>query len=478
MSLVRACHSLIAGCMGMILGWQPMVGYSQQSAASPVRLSHHVNTMSHEYLPISVPGGKGLIFSAMDRTGFFDFKIDFTKAKNAGGEDIYRTVKANGVFTDARPIKFLNTNAHEVATFCFPDESLLLVGNYPENIGPNSEGSLEGANTTDIFKAKKTGTTYQLMHYPEPVNSIFGEFDAVSDAAEGFILFSSDRPKGIGEYHKKGWLWNNSFWGNTDIYVSVRNGYEWSVPVNLGNKVNTPFAERSPWLSSDGLRLYVSSNGYRTGKDDLDVYYFTRKNTAVWDQWVGPFEVSAVNSEQDEWGYKMDTDLTQYFSRSVRLNYEVTQKAAAGDAGFRETNFRSNYEVTGAQSAALRRNQNTEVYMIPPASGAVVTLSDLLFDFNSSTIKSSMNGVMLNLVDLCMQNPDKKIKIMGFTDQVGSAKYNLELSMKRAQSVERFLRLNRVQNQIEAVGMGFSPERSNGKPLDAKQQRRVEVHFN
>jgi hypothetical protein len=33
--------------------------------------------------------GSKLYFSAMDRTGFFDFKLDFTKEKSAGGEDIF-----------------------------------------------------------------------------------------------------------------------------------------------------------------------------------------------------------------------------------------------------------------------------------------------------------------------------------------------------------------------------------------------------
>jgi outer membrane protein OmpA-like peptidoglycan-associated protein len=450
-------------------------GFSQKESGGGIRLSHYVNTPAHEYLPIPLPGGKGIIFSAMDRTGYFDFKIDFTKAKTAGGEDIYFSHFKNGVLTDSRPITFLNTNGHETASYCFADESLLVVGNYSENIGPSSEGSMEGANTTDLFKAKKSGSGYQVMHYPEPLNSIFGEFDAISNASESYILFASDRPKGIGEYHKKGWLWNESFWGNTDLYVSFRQGNEWSPPINLGNKVNTPYAERSPWLSADLMRLYVSSNGYRSNKKDLDVYYFTRKSVLEWDKWEGPFEVNDINTEADEWGYKTTADLAQFFARSIRLNYQTTQKA--GDAGFRETNFRSNYVVTGAQSAGLRRNQNTEIFFIPAANTPAVTLSDLLFDFNSPRIKSTMRGVLMNLVDLCMQNPEKKIKIMGYTDQVGSENYNLELSLKRAQAIEQFLRQNQVQNPIESVGMGFSPKMVNWKVLDPKKQRRVEVHY-
>jgi hypothetical protein len=93
---------------------------------------------------------------------------------------------------------------------------------------------------------------------------------------QSYILFVSDRNGNIGEYHKKGWKWNESFWGNTDVYVCIKEGDYWGNPINLGSKINTPYAERTPWLSEDGLTLYVSSNGYVKGKTDLDVYAFKR----------------------------------------------------------------------------------------------------------------------------------------------------------------------------------------------------------
>lgn len=339
-------------------------GLSSVLGTAPLCMSHHINTTANEYMPVPTFDGSGLYFSAMDRTGFFDYKLDFTKVKNAGGEDIFYSRFRDGVFEDARPISFLNTNGHEVVTHSYKDGSLLLVGNYSENYGPAGENVMEGAQTTDIFKAKKTSSGYQITHYPEPLNSIFGEFDAISNSTEDYMIFASDRPGHVGAYHKKGWLWNNSFWGNTDIYVSIRTGYEWSVPVSLGTKVNTPYAERSPWLSTDGKRLYISSNGHRGGKTDMDIYYFTRSDVRNWTEWQGPFPMTLINTEADEWGYKVSNSQFQFFSRSKKLDFIPTQKGA--DAGFRETNFRPNYVVTGAQSASFSRNERTDIYIIPP----------------------------------------------------------------------------------------------------------------
>jgi len=439
---------------------------------SPIRLSHYVNSSSHEYLPL--PVSNGIIFSGMDRTGNFDFKIDFTKSKNAGGEDIYFSLSKNGVFEDALPINQLNTNRHEVATYVFSDGSLLISGNYDENMGPSIYTSIEGAATTDLFKAKKRDGVYRIIHYPEPLNSIYSEFDAISNKEESFIIFSSDRPGNKGQYHKKGWKWNDCFWGNTDIYISFRDGYEWTAPLNLGSKVNTPYAERTPWISGDLKRLYVSSNGFKSGKNDMDVYVFYREDINNWTNWIGPISLTQVNTDLDEWGYKIDNNDIQYFARSLKLNYEKNLNI---DGGFRETNFRSNYKIYGAQSASFIKNTNTDIFIIPTKNTPIVTLSDVLFDFNSHKVKKSMLETIDNIADLCKQNPNKRVYIYGYTDEVGSVNYNNTLSQKRAQEIEKMLHDLQVQNIIISMGKGISENSIKGKTIDSKLKRRVEIYL-
>jgi len=58
--------------------------------------------------------------------------------------------------------------------------------------------------------------------------------------------------------------------GSCDLYVSYKIGNEWTEPMNLGNKVNSPFWESQPSLSADGRTLYFTSDrrgGY--GKRDI-----------------------------------------------------------------------------------------------------------------------------------------------------------------------------------------------------------------
>ena len=60
--------------------------------------------------------------------------------------------------------------------------------------------------------------------------------------------------------------------GGDDIYRSVKNEQgKWSKPINLGEPINTPFDEESPFLSDDGLTLYFASKGHE-GFGNFDIY--------------------------------------------------------------------------------------------------------------------------------------------------------------------------------------------------------------
>ena len=102
------------------------------------RLSHFVNTQLDEYLPV-IDEEQGLLyFTGMDRTGFFDFKLNITEQFNSGGEDIWVSNIHGADQVDARPLTSMNTRGHEAVTDHLEDGSLLVVANYPENMSPSS----------------------------------------------------------------------------------------------------------------------------------------------------------------------------------------------------------------------------------------------------------------------------------------------------------------------------------------------------
>jgi hypothetical protein len=141
----------------------------------PIKFSHTINTSASEYYPCISPDGQYLYFTGMDRTGYFDYKIDFSKSKNNGGEDIFYSKLLNGSWEDAIDLKILNTNGHEAINQVLQNGDLLITGNYPENMGPNNVNN--GSNSTDIFLAIKK-RSYGIIHFEEPINSIYNESES------------------------------------------------------------------------------------------------------------------------------------------------------------------------------------------------------------------------------------------------------------------------------------------------------------
>ena len=75
--------------------------------------------------------------------------------------------------------------------------------------------------------------------------------------------------------------------GNGDIWVTTRTSKHasWSMPVNLGAPINSPYSEWSPFISSDGLTLLFGSCR-PGGFGSSDIWMVTRKT--INGQWSQP----------------------------------------------------------------------------------------------------------------------------------------------------------------------------------------------
>jgi OmpA-OmpF porin, OOP family len=111
--------------------------------------------------------------------------------------------------------------------------------------------------------------------------------------------------------------------------------------------------------------------------------------------------------------------------------------------------------------------------------GLVLTLGDVLFDTNQSTLKSGAQGTLDRLAMALREQSGRKVLIEGHTDNVGSDDTNQELSQRRAQSVQSALMQRGVAgDQITAIGKGENfPVASNDDAGGRQANRRVELIF-
>lgn len=80
------------------------------------------------------------------------------------------------------------------------------------------------------------------------------------------------------------------------------------------------------------------------------------------------------------------------------------------------------------------------------------------FEFNKDRIRPESFPVLDAVVDVLAKNPDIKIEIQGHTDNVGSAKYNKDLSNRRAASVRKYL-MSHGTSADRLTSMGYGMER-------------------
>ncbi len=111
------------------------------------------------------------------------------------------------------------------------------------------------------------------------------------------------------------------------------------------------------------------------------------------------------------------------------------------------------------------------------AKGLIVSMPDVLFDFNKYTLKPEARERLARISGIVLAYPDLKLEIDGYTDSVGSDEYNQTLSDKRAESVRDYLVSSGVgMNSVVARGMGKAdPVADNTTAAGRQLNRRVEM---
>ena len=112
------------------------------------------------------------------------------------------------------------------------------------------------------------------------------------------LYFCSEDPRGFGGF---------------DIWVSTLENGTWSLPKNLGDKINTSKNELFPFYHSSG-RLYFSSRGH-DDREDLDIFY----SELIGNEWQEPVKLPApFNSNSDDFSFIINATMDTGFFASNR----------------------------------------------------------------------------------------------------------------------------------------------------------------
>jgi len=107
------------------------------------------------------------------------------------------------------------------------------------------EGSF---GSEDLFYSElKDGKYQDPQNLGDSINTVKDEFNAFVEPNGKFIMFTSTG-------------WGKGF-GGGDLWISFRKeNRSWATPINMGEKVNSPFFEYCPSLTPNGKYLFFTSN--------------------------------------------------------------------------------------------------------------------------------------------------------------------------------------------------------------------------
>jgi outer membrane protein OmpA-like peptidoglycan-associated protein/tetratricopeptide (TPR) repeat protein len=488
------------------VAWQAHFAFGLQSQQAripfqPVNLGDSINTADAEYLPSMPIHGDTLIFTR----------------QQSGKEDFFISRRLDDHWSQARSIgPPVNSSLNEGAQSISQDGRILFyaIGDRPGGLG-----------RFDIYYAVR-----QADHWSEPrnvgppVNSPFWDTQPCLSPDNQSLYFVSDRPGG---------------YGGSDIYVShLQPDGRWGRPVNLGDSVNTPGDESSPFIHADNMTLYFASNGW-PGVGNSDLYYTRR---ALDGHWETPhnlgYPINTIDHEGSLFvaadgktayfasnrsdsrgsldlysfvlypearprrtlyveGYVYDRQSGERLAAVVRLNIldapdRGSQITTHPDGTFLITlpegyDYAFNVSKPGylfySDHFSLRDSTGSgkpfrlRIALEPLQPDARVTLHNIFFDFDRYSLKPESRTELDQVVRLMQDNPRLKIQINGYTDSIGTEAHNLELSQQRAEAVVDYLKSRGIQaERLRAKGYGAShPVAPNLTEEGRAQNRRTEM---
>lgn len=384
------------------------------------------------------------------------------------------------------------------------------------------------AGGCDIYYSIKKGNVWSPAINPgRPLNSQYWETNPSFSPAGDELFFSSNRPGGKG---------NKDIWVSK-VEIADNGQLTFSDPKNLGLPVNTEEDEFSPFIHADNKTLYFSSTGH-DGLGGYDIFYARREPDGTWRK---PRNIGyPINSHRDEIGFCVNAqgDKAYLSSNGILKNgrgkdvYEIALPenlrpermdffdGKVWDANTKrpiqakievfkladdKTVFQSvSDEVTGDFQAFLPvddkyaytvskkgylfvsgdlqkrdtiKKERKIIDMREIAVGEKVTLNNIFFDFNKSTLAKDSYGELHQVVKFLKKNPKVSVELAGHTDIVGSHAYNMKLSEARAKEIADYLiKIGVPADRVSYKGYGpDKPIADNETEEGRAKNRRTEI---
>ncbi|NQW30412.1 MAG: OmpA family protein [Ignavibacteria bacterium] len=477
------------------------------SSYLPVNLGPKVNGLYDDILPVIAPDGLTLYFCRSHAP------------ENIGGgrQDIwYSEMEPDGGWSEARNIGIpLNNRENNYLMSITPDGNTIIIGDSYTDPKVQARSIAISRRTVDGWSIPQPITIKNFYN-----NNRFGEYSLSNNGKTLFMAIERTDTR-----------------GGKDLYVSFReNDTTWSEPVNLGPTINSLAHEVTPFIASDDMSLYFSSDG-KGGYGAFDVFVSRRQDT-TWFNWSEPENLGpTINSSAWDLYYTIPAagDFAYYVSYNntygagdifkIRLPKKFRPRAVVlvvgkvlnkktgepieadifyevlprgGESGrARSTPATGKYKIAlplglkyGFRASApgfISINDNLDLtqlkeytqiernlYLVPIEEGSVAPLNNIFFDYGKADVRSESFPELDRVASMLMEAPSMEIEIGGHTDDRGGDAYNQRLSAARAKNCATYIvdRWKIETKRIKPAGYGESKPVATNETDEGRQQNR------
>ena len=407
-----------------------------------------------------------------------------------GGGDLFEMkIDKNGKWTKPKPIKAINSSAHETSASLSPSgDTLYFCSDRKTALGEH-----------DIYLSirDKKGNWTRPQNLGDVVNTPQDEISVFMDAQGKYLYFSSRGHQTMGGF---------------DIFRTTFENGAWTQPENIGYPVNSVNDDVYFSISEEGKSGYISSNR-KEGIGGLDIYkitflgehkqfLYTTENKYLADNQsvLTRYATKIVEIEEDKktivQGIVIDAKTKEPLFAAIELaDIEQNQLLATFTSDSIDGKYilslplGVNYGVSVKKEGYLYYSENFNIpenaeaqtinQVIPLSKievNQIIVLKNIFFDVNKTTLKPESATEIENAYKLLVENPTIEIEISGHTDNVGAAAYNKRLSEGRAAAVVNALKDKGIDpSRMKSVGYGpDKPVASNKTESGRAENRRTE----
>ncbi len=215
-------------------------------------------------------------------------------------------------------------------------------------------------------------------------------------------------------------------------------------------------AESKPTAAEQAHRAYLATRATQSLE--------ARVRTSINDEeCVDAAQLASAYADEREAALRAVLELERNLQADLRRDLEASRKEAKS----RQDELYNSLSTLQGKFASIRRD----------ARGTIVSLADILFDFDKATLRRDVEFNLVKIATILNQYAEMKVAIEGHTDSIGTEEYNLGLSQRRAQAVYEFMISQGVaKERLTFEGFGETrPVADNDTDANRQKNRRVDL---